>query len=321
MERCYGRHVAWLLPGLQHLCRLGRGKLDNLTPDRTLLDPTLAVQDVPVALLHAVRSGLVVSPAGVSTSCYVTASDLLEGVVPLLAWLYCLNDRRLEAGRDDLARCLILLAAVPGAGKSVVVNLLAQFSGFLKGYPAIQVIGMDGWHFPNRILKVRTAKDEFGQIVPLASRKGSPNSFDVKGLVSDMESLVRDPASVGLPVYDRTLHDPVPDSVQVNAPIVLLEGNYLLLQGQGWEGLVDFASGSIWMDVPLELAQASVLQRHMAVGRTRQEAESKWAGNDWPNALTAMRGRPLADAVLYMDGARRIRFVHRPQVTGVGHHN
>ena len=35
--------------------------------------------------------------------------------------------------------------------------------------------------------------------------------------------------TMGWPVYDRMLHNPVEDAVQVDGSIVLLEGNYLLL--------------------------------------------------------------------------------------------
>ena len=284
MERCYGRLVSWLLPGLRHLCQPGGGG-GVRTVVGTSSDPALSVPDVPVALMHALRGGMTASPSGIDTFCRVTAGDLLGGIVPFLAWMYCLHEKRrglvLDARESDqvpLARCIVLLAAVPGAGKSVVASLVEQFASLLKGYPRVQSIGMDGWHLPNQVIQSRTFTDESGRVVPLVGRKGSPESFDVKALANEVRSLAWDPEPAKLPVYDRRRHEPVAGAVTVAAPIVLLEGNYLLMQAQGWEGVAGIACGSAWLDVPIALARQSIVARHMAGGRTRQEAEAKWRG-------------------------------------------
>ncbi len=162
------------------------------------------------------------------------AWDLLHGIVPFLAWLYCLHDLRLAAGLPA-PRSLVLLAAIPGAGKSVVCSMLEQFSRLLKNFPSIQAIGMDGWHLPNAVIQARTIRDESGRTVPLASRKGSPDSFDVKALTRDLRALLSAGPAARLPVYDRSRHEPLADAIHVDAPIVLLEGNYLLMQAQGWQ--------------------------------------------------------------------------------------
>jgi pantothenate kinase len=206
----------------------------------------------------------------------------------------------------------MLLAAIPGAGKSVIASIIEQFSLLLKGMPAVQSIGMDGWHLPNRVIQSRKTTNEAGWIVPLSTRKGSPQSFDVKTLVADLRSLVSDASAVRLPAYDRALHEPVPDAVLVGTPIVLLEGNYLLLQGQGWEEAGDLACGAAWLDVPFDLARRSILDRHAATGRATQEADTKWVTNDGPNSMAALRSRNRADVVLHLDAARRMQFMHRP---------
>lgn len=319
MERCYGRLVGSLLPGLGYLRQLGQG-VSGRTGEGVVLGSVLALRDVPVALIHAMRVGMIISPSGITTCCRVSAGDLLRGIVPLLAWMYCLNDKRLEMAHDvrtpdkrPLERTIVLLSAMSGAGKSVVASLIEQFANLLQGYPQVQSIGMDGWHLPNRVIQARMFTDESGQVVPLATRKGSPESFDVKALAREVESLARDSSPAQLPVYDRTSHEPAANAVTVGSPIVLLEGNYLLLQGQGWEDVAKMACGTVWLDVPVELARRSIVERHVACGRTREEAEARWRGNDWPNAAAALRGRPHADAVIYLDGARRICFVHRTQ--------
>jgi putative kinase len=326
MERRYGQLVNRLLPGLSHVCRPGVREADSRNVpngaarcvaasdksiDHTLCDPWLSPRDVPVATLHALREGMLVSHSGINTSCVITAGDLLNGIVPFLAWLYCLHDQR-TGSPGGPQRSLVLLAAIPGAGKSVICSILEQLSRLLKDYPAVQSTGMDGWHLPNRAIQARTIRETSGRIVPMAARKGSPESFDVKRLTIDLQSLVSDPSPVRMPVYDRTLHEPIPEAVLICAPIVLIEGNYLLLQGQGWEKVGDLACGYAWLDVPLALAHQSMLDRHMVGGRSLEESENKWVTNDGPNALTALRSRGNADVVLHMDSARRMHFMHRP---------
>jgi pantothenate kinase len=313
LERCYGRLVSWLECGLGYVCGSQGRPAGDGTDETAWQNSGFGSGDVPVALVRALRRGLTVSASGVKTYCRVSASDLLDGILPLLAWVYCLNDRRLAADLKGSGpyRCLVLLAGIPGGGKSVVAGLVEVFGRLLAGFPHIQTVGMDGWHLANRAIEGRWMTDESGEVVPLAGRKGSPESFDLDLLTSDIRLLVGQSAPIKLPAYDRGRHDPVGAKVLVDAPIVLLEGNYVGLRAQGWDKLAELAGGSVWLDASVRLAEASMVGRHMFSGRSRSEAESKWRCNDWPNAMMALGCRPQADAVIYLDGARRMRFAHR----------
>jgi len=313
LERCYGRLARWLERGLGHLCRLGSSSAgEDGGGDADWLED-LSGRDVPVAVMHALREGVVVTCSGIRTCCNFTAGDLLEWIVPLLAWLYCLNDRRVARATEGSTarRCLVLLAGVPGGGKSVAAALVERFGRLLRDFPRIQVVGMDGWHLASRAMSRRWITDVRGNRLPLTERKGSPQSFDLQGLTRDVRGLVMQSATAKLPYYDRQAHEPVAGRLLVDSPIVLLEGNYLALKALGWEKLAELACGVVWLDAPLGLAERSIVLRHMLCGRSRIEAESRWVRNDWPNALVAIRGRPNADAVLVVDGMRRMHFVHR----------
>ncbi len=41
--------------------------------------------------------------------------------------------------------------------------------------------------------------------------------------------------------YDRLLHNPVEDAINIDGDIIILEGNYLLLDEEGWRDVADFA--------------------------------------------------------------------------------
>lgn len=309
-EAAYNRLVSWLLPGL---CQLLSPRVSVESSSVSSCE-NMGPLDVPVAAMHILRGGLIVRPASVETTCRISPYNLLHAIVPALAYLYCLHDHRAASGPDgDRARCAVALAAVPGAGKSVLANVLQAFSCLLKTFPQIQAISMDGWHYPNSYLRDHDITDESGNRVKLATRKGGPQSFDVKALTSMIDRLVHQPDAMDIPIYDRTIHEPVPASCQVEAPIVLIEGNYLLVEAEPWGQVGGLIDGGIWLDVPLELARRSISGRDKALGRSDEQAEAKWRGNDWPNSLAALAGRYNADTLVYTNDARQQQFVHRIQ--------
>lgn len=313
-ERTYDEVATRLIRGLD---RTKAFLFGNGHGEGAVLEETVVPADVPAKVVQILRTGLRIRAAGMETHCRIDGYNLLQCIVPFLAYLYCLHDQRLSlAGEDRPARCLATLAAVPGAGKSVLAASLEGFSRLLGTHPKIQVVGMDGWHYPNEVLRGRRMRDESGRDVSLGSRKGSPESFDLQGLVRSLDQLREEAGSVALPVYDRNLHEPVAGAAVVDAPIVLIEGNYLLMAGAGWEQVEQKVDAGVWLEVPLDLARHSIVSRHKDLGRSEEEAQAKWRDNDWPNSLAAMRGRGHCDAVIYEDSRRRQRFVQR--VTGGG---
>ncbi len=85
---------------------------------------------------------------------------------------------------------------------------------------------MDGFHYANAEL----------QRVRRSDRKGAPDTFDVDGYVALLTRL-RTPSAwpVYGPVFDRGLEEPIGSAVPVfpDTPLVLTEGNYLLLEDHG----------------------------------------------------------------------------------------
>ena len=117
---------------------------------------------------------------------------------------------------------LIGLAGPPGVGKSTVASQLAS------ALPAAVVLPMDGFHLVNAEL-ARLGRGD---------RKGAPDTFDVDGFVA---VLTRLRAGSGRPVYAPLFHRELEESIagQVvvlsTTSIVIVEGNYLLLDSGGWE--------------------------------------------------------------------------------------
>ena len=57
--------------------------------------------------------------------------------------------------------------------------------------------------------------------------KGCPETFDIEKLKNKIAQLKKEDTK--WPVYDRTIHDVIEDAVTVERQIVLVEGNWLLL--------------------------------------------------------------------------------------------
>ena len=113
-------------------------------------------------------------------------------------------------------RCIVFLAAPPATGKSTLAQFLAQLSCTEEGLTPVQALGMDGFHYPNRYLAAHTILRD-GEEIPLTSIKGAPETFDVHALAAKLGAAREE--SVTFPVYDRRIHDVVPDAVTADAPM------------------------------------------------------------------------------------------------------
>jgi pantothenate kinase len=197
---------------------------------------------------------------------------------------------RAQALRQAGARRLLGLVGAPGVGKSTVAQALQQALG-----AAACCVPMDGFHLAQMEL----------QRLQRVDRKGAADTFDAHGFVALLRRL-RAPApgeTVYAPAFRREIEEPVAGAIAVPAAVelVIVEGNYLLLQESPWDqvrGLLD----AVWY---LELDEAVRLQRlharHVAHGRTPEQAWAWMQHTDEPNARRIVAGRARADEVLSLD--------------------
>ena len=133
-------------------------------------------------------------------------------------------------------------AGPPGSGKSTVVERLAA----LLGPERCVVVPMDGFHLANRLLAG----------TPLAARKGAVDTFDAHGYLHLLQRLrAADEPVVYAPAYERSIEEPVAGAIAVPAevPVVLTEGNYLLLDEAPWDRAREQLDASWFIDTPREL--------------------------------------------------------------------
>lgn len=206
--------------------------------------------------------------------------------------------RRLtEMQRAEARRILVFLAAPPATGKSTLAQFLEQLSRTEEDLPPVQALGMDGFHYPNRYLAAHTILRD-GEKIPLTSIKGAPETFDVPALAAKLGAAREE--SVTFPVYDRRIHDVVPDAVTADAPILLVEGNWLLFDEEPWRDLCGLADHRLRIDAAPELLRDRLIARKVQGGSTTEDAVAFYEASDAPNILRFAAHAGAADDIWRM---------------------
>jgi len=179
-------------------------------------------------------------------------------------------------------RRLLGITGAPAAGKSTVAGSLVAALA-----PEAVLVPMDGFHLAAAQLR------RLGRL----DRKGAPDTFDAAGYLAVLHRL-RDRAEdvVYAPEFRREIEEPIAGAIAVprEVPLAITEGNYLLY----WNDVRELLD-EVWfvdLDEPTRLAR--LIERHMAYGRTRVEAEQRTYGSDQRNAEHIMATRMNADLIV-----------------------
>ena len=229
---------------------------------------------------------------GMDVSARYTDESVREIFLPLL--------RRLtEMQRQKNRRILVMLAAPPAAGKSTLVSFLRYLSCTEEGLEPIQSIGMDGFHHYQDYLNRHTVILD-GAEIPMARVKGSPISFDLE-LMTERIRRIASGESCFWPEYNRKLHNPQDNAIAITGKIVLLEGNYLLLERPGWSELRQYADYTVLISADKNDVRERLIQRKAAsTGWSREETERFVDFSDIRNVLEVTEHSAPADLNLRM---------------------
>ncbi|MBA4323579.1 MAG: hypothetical protein C0426_00560 [Rhodobacter sp.] len=203
-----------------------------------------------------------------------------------LAQLANLLEARAAAGR----RVIAALAGAPGSGKSTLADkLVGKLNGRRPGLAA--VLPMDGYHYDDL------------HLVPagLRPRKGAPMTFDVGGLYHTLKRLRdRDEAEVAVPVFDRKIEIARAGArlIPREVPVIVVEGNWLLLNQPPWDRLRPVFDVTVMVEVPEHVLRARLRGRWERLGLTEAEIVEKLEENDLPNGRWVRDGSVAADHVI-----------------------
>ncbi|AYQ91052.1 MULTISPECIES: nucleoside/nucleotide kinase family protein [Burkholderia] len=191
------------------------------------------------------------------------------------------------ADADPAARRIVAVAGPPGAGKSTFAERLREaLDAPAPGRAAL--LAMDGFHYDDRVLEARGDRP----------RKGAPHTFDIDGLGAMLARLKADDGrEIAVPVFDRSIEIARAGAaiIPAGARIVVVEGNYLLLDDPAWAPLRAFFDLTVMLQVPRAVLVERLSARWQGYGMSEAAIVEKLDGNDLPNVDRVLTGCVAAD--------------------------
>jgi pantothenate kinase len=197
--------------------------------------------------------------------------------------------------RTKHQRHLIGIAGPPGGGKSTTARLVHERINFMAPDSAT-LLPMDGFHLYKAELDAMPNRQE------AYDRRGCPWTFDAAAFarcVEKAKAIGVEPLSV--PSFDHAAGDPCEGDIRIEVyhSIVLVEGNYVLLDEEPWAALKrDYFDDTWFIDVDIDVAMGRVFERQVAIGLDPETSRARIKGNDRPNAELIMRSKSAAKVIV-----------------------
>jgi len=188
---------------------------------------------------------------------------------------------------NDKNRYFIALSGPPASGKSTISeNLVKDLSA--KGYNS-SILQMDGFHYDDLILKERK----------LLSKKGAPETFDVMGLINFVSRLHNEDEVV-IPIFDRSLELSRSSAVIIskNTKVIIVEGNYVLLNSYPWSELHKFFNTTVMINCEKKILEKRLIERWENFNLPKKEIDEKVYKNDLPNGVNVLKNSIGAEYIL-----------------------
>ncbi|OLP46604.1 nucleoside triphosphate hydrolase [Rhizobium oryziradicis] len=192
----------------------------------------------------------------------------------------------------NASRFMIGIAGPPGAGKSTLSDALRD--ALIAHGETAEILPMDGFHMDNGILEERG----------LLPRKGSPETFDVRGFLDIVTAVKRGDEEVLVPVFDRSRELAIASAraISPDTRFILVEGNYLLLDQAPWNRLAPCFDLTLFVGPPLDVLEQRLRERWVHFGLDEAAIAWKLNGNDLPNGrLVIEKSRPANISVDVID--------------------
>ena len=188
---------------------------------------------------------------------------------------------------DDKNRYFIALSGPPASGKSTISENLAKDLS-AKGYNS-SILQMDGFHYDDLILKEKK----------LLSKKGAPETFDVMGLINFVSRLHKEDEVV-IPIFDRSLELSRSSAVIIskNTKVIIVEGNYVLLNSYPWSELHKFFNTTVMINCEKKILEKRLIERWRNFNLPKEEIDEKVYKNDLPNGVNVLKNSIAAEYIL-----------------------
>jgi pantothenate kinase len=203
-------------------------------------------------------------------------------------------------------RFMVAVAGPPASGKTAFATILVSVINAEANQEIAALVQQDGWHYSNEYLSAHTLLKD-GAKVTLRQLKGAPETYDTAAAYQCFKK-IKVGENVSYPVNSRETHDPVPDGgcVRTRHRIVVLEGNYLLLQEEPWQRFRSLFDLGILLMAQREALVDGLRQRHLRGGRFPAAVEEHISRVDIPNIVRVLKHSGGADILVYKADSRQI---------------
>ena len=184
-------------------------------------------------------------------------------------------------------RFILGIVGKPGVGKSTFTDFLREH----LSQDLLAILPMDGFHMSNEELLELGRRD----------RKGAPDTFDVASFTQTLAAIkVSNGEDIKFPIFNREIEASIPDAgvIPAQAKLVIVEGNYLLHDQSGWEQVGGYLDEAWYLQVDNELRMQRLIARHIAFGKSPEDAKDWSEGTDEANARVIDKSESKADFVV-----------------------
>ncbi|CDT57518.1 pantothenate kinase [Vibrio coralliirubri] len=155
---------------------------------------------------------------------------------------------------------IIGIAGSVAVGKSTTARLLKALLSRWENHPKVELVTTDGFLYPNEVL------EEKG----LMSKKGFPESYDIKRLVNFVSDVKACKRNVTAPVYSHLTYNITDDVKCVDLPdVLIIEGLNVLQTGMNYPHephrvfISDFLDFSLYVDADSKQIKEWYINRFM----------------------------------------------------------
>ena len=155
---------------------------------------------------------------------------------------------------------IIGIAGSVAVGKSTTARLLKALLSRWENHPKVELVTTDGFLYPNEVL------EEKG----LMSKKGFPESYDIKRLVKFVSDVKACKRNVTAPIYSHLTYNITDDVKCVDLPdVLIIEGLNVLQSGMNYPHephrvfISDFLDFSLYVDADSQQIKEWYINRFM----------------------------------------------------------
>lgn len=195
-----------------------------------------------------------------------------------------------QAKSKRRGRLILGICGAPAAGKSTLAESLVNTWNHRFAKTAA-LVPMDGYHLSNEKL----------QQMGLWELKGKPETFDAHAFVQKIKEIRSSPAEKHFcPLFDRSSESSIENAIVVGEEheLVVVEGNYLLLDFPPWDELRELFDLVWYIQSAKKTIYPRLLARHMQGGKSEKQSKEKLASTDLPNAKLIAKTAVRADLLI-----------------------